>query len=132
MGQDPTPLAELEYETDGLLSRILCHGEEISYKYTPNRDGKLCLTGVESSLGAVVEYQYDLNGRLNRAIDNSRQIGVGITYTDGGEISRIFDFIKQADTEAPVPGEIIILKEDPTVSAENLFKESRDAAMPTL
>lgn len=132
MGQDPTPLAELEYENDGLLSRILCHGEEISYKYTPNRDGKLCLTGVESSLGAVVEYQYDLNGRLNRAIDNSRQIGVGITYTDGGEISRIFDFIKQADTEAPVPGEIIILKEDPTVSAENLFEESRDAAMPTL
>lgn len=132
MGQDPTPLAELEYETDGLLSRILCHGEEISYKYTPNRDGKLCLTGVESSLGAVVEYQYDLNGRLNRAIDNSRQIGVGITYTDGGEISRIFDFIKQADTEAPVPGEIIILKEDPTVSAETLFEESRDAAMPTL
>ena len=132
MGQDPTPLAELEYENDGLLSRVLCHGEEISYKYTPNRDGKLCLTGVESSLGAVVEYQYDLNGRLNRAIDNSRQIGVGITYTDGGEISRIFDFIKQADTEAPVPGEIIILKEDPTVSAENLFKESRDTAMPTL
>lgn len=131
-GQDPTPLAELEYENDGLLSRILCHGEEISYKYTPNWDGKLRLTGVESSLGAVVEYQYDLNGRLNRAIDSSRQIGVGITYTEGGEISRIFEFTQPAGTEAPVPGEIIVFKEDPSAATENLLEENNNAVKPPL
>ena len=125
-------MAELEYENDGLLSRILCHGEEISYKYTPNRDGKLRLTGVESSLGAVVEYQYDLNGRLNRAIDSSRQIGVGITYTEGGEISRIFEFTQQAGTEAPVPGEIIVFKEDPSAATENLLEENNNAVKPPL
>ena len=56
----------------------------------------------------TVEESTSEEGRLNRAIDSNCQIGVGIAYTEEGEISKIFEFTQQTGTEAPVPGETIV------------------------
>lgn len=76
----------------------------------------------------TVEESTSEEGRLNRAIDSNYQIGVGITYTEEGEISRIFEFTQQTGTEAPVPGEIIVFEEVLTKPAKNMSEENNDSA----
>ena len=144
----PSIMAEFEYENDGMLSRILCCGEEIKYKYTANDSGTMLLTGMESSMGTVVEYQYDLSGWLNRAIDRILQNGIGVTYTDEGEISRVFEFMLEPGKDAPNPGKVITFgserqtdmaettdteqMSDLMMPDEPIFEEEINRAMPHL
>lgn len=108
---EPFVLAEFEYENDGILSRILCCRGEIRFKYTDSNTGKKLLVGIESSDGTAVEYQYDLRGMLNRATDLMKQSGIGVTYTDTGDVSRIFEFTQERGGEAPYPGGVITFGE---------------------
>lgn len=108
----PFVLAEFEYENDGTLSRILCCGEETKFKYTNSNTGKKSLSGIEFSNGTTVEYQYDLQGLLNRATDRLKQSGIGVTYTDTGDVSRIFDFTLELGGDAPYPENVITFSEE--------------------
>lgn len=108
----PFVLAEFEYENDGMLSRILCCGEETKFKYANSNTGKKSLSGIEFSNGTTVEYQYDLQGLLNRATDRLKQSGIGLTYTDTGEISRIFEFTLEHGRDTPYPGNVITFSEE--------------------
>lgn len=44
------------------------------------------MSGISSSNGTAVAYQYDLRGLLNRASDLIKQSGIGVTYTDTGNL----------------------------------------------
>lgn len=109
---EPFVLAEFEYENDGTLSRILCCGEETRFEYFDSGNGKKLLSGISSSNGTAVAYQYDLRGLLNRASDLIKQSGIGVTYTDTGDVSRIFDFTLELGGDTPYPGNVITFSEE--------------------
>ena len=98
-------LISLQYGDSGELIGLQCGNEELRYEYL-DMDGDLLLRGVHSTFSLPAAYQYDVNSRLNRAVDGSGKFGVGITYADSNTVSRVFSYTFENDAEVPNPEEI--------------------------
>lgn len=110
-GEQPRQMLSLIYREDGELAGFQCGEEELRYEYTYS-GGKILLVGVKSSFGQKASYQYNSQGRLNRAVDGSGEFGIGITYTDEENVSRVFSYKVQGGSEVPILGDIYNFSSD--------------------
>lgn len=104
---EPEALINYKYENGNCTEIVNANGDVlIQYGYM-DEDNLNLLTSIQISDHTTIELQYDKRGKLSRAIDHSKNEGIGITYSDLGAVCKVFEYTVDTSTNVPDPGKII-------------------------
>lgn len=105
---EPEVLLNFIYDQNGNCSEIVTEDGNslIKYEYA-DEINPIRFTSIIISEHTEIELQYDKRGNLSRAVDKSKNAGIGITYSDLGDVSKVFEYTIGSDTDIPKPGIIV-------------------------
>lgn len=107
---EPEVLINLIYDQAGNCKEIVsADGNSlIKYEYADVENSSQ-FTSILISEHTEIDLQYDKRGNLSRVVDKSQNEGIGITYSEMGDVCKMFEYTVDADADIPKPGRIVNL-----------------------
>lgn len=107
---EPEVLLNFIYDQNGNCSEIVTEDGNslIKYEYA-DEINPIRFTSIIISEHTEIELQYDKRGNLSRAVDKSKNAGIGITYSDLGDVSKVFEYSVDLGADIPKPRRIVSL-----------------------
>lgn len=107
---EPEVLLNFIYDQNGNCSEIVTEDGNslIKYEYA-DEINPIRFTSIIISEHTEIELQYDKRGNLSRIVDKSQNEGIGITYSDLGDICKAFEYSVDLGADIPKPRRIVSL-----------------------
>lgn len=107
---EPEVLINFIYDQAGNCTGIVTADGNSLLKYEyGGEESPSQFTSIIISEHTEIEFQYDKRGNLSRAVDKSQSEGIGITYSDLGDICKAFEYTVAPGADVPKPGRIVSL-----------------------
>ena len=107
---EPEVLINFIYDQAGNCTEIVTADGNSLLKYEyGDKENPSQFTSIIISEHTEIELQYDKRGNLSRIVDKSQNEGIGITYSDLGDICKAFEYSVDLGADIPKPRRIVSL-----------------------
>lgn len=107
---EPEVLINFIYDQAGNCTEIVTADGNSLLKYEyGDKENPSQFTSIIISEHTEIELQYDKRGNLSRIVDKSQNEGIGITYSDLGDICKVFEYSVDLGADIPKPRRIVSL-----------------------